>query len=107
MLLYVGANFNAGGGGLSNPQLQDGSLPDRDSICVAVDDHGRQLVGFCEQKGLVLCTGRAPGAVTGTLAALFSGAFAAGSIPDSWTTSAITPIYEKEDPTATSNYRPI
>ncbi len=64
MLLYVGGNFNAKGGGLSNPQLQDGSLPDRDSICVAVDDHGRQLVGFCEQKCLVLCTGRAPGAVT-------------------------------------------
>ncbi len=28
--------------------------------CAAVDDHGRKLVGFCEQTGLVLCTGRAP-----------------------------------------------
>ena len=45
--------------------------------------------------------------LAGTLAALFSAAFAAGSIPGSWTTSAITPIYKKGDPAVTSNYRPV
>ena len=42
-----------------------------------------------------------------TLAALFTAAFTAGSIPDSWTTSAVTPILKKGDPTVTSNYRPV
>ena len=45
--------------------------------------------------------------LAGTLAALFSAAFAAGSIPGSWTTSAITPIHKKGDPAVTSNYRPV
>ncbi len=59
--VFLGGDFNAKVGSLSSPSLQDGSLPDRGSTCAAVDDHGRKLVGFCEQTGLVLCTGRAPG----------------------------------------------
>jgi hypothetical protein len=42
-----------------------------------------------------------------TLAALFTATFSAQSIPDSWATSAVTPIYKKGDPVDTANYRPV
>ena len=45
--------------------------------------------------------------LTETLAALFTATFAARSIPDSWATSAVTPIYKKGDPVDTANYRPV
>ena len=45
--------------------------------------------------------------LTETLAALFTATFTARSIPDSWATSAVTPIYKKGDPVDTAKYRPV
>ena len=42
-----------------------------------------------------------------TLAALFSAAFAAGTIPDGWSTATITPTHKRGDTTDTANYRPV
>ena len=41
------------------------------------------------------------------LAKIFTAAFAAGTIPISWSTAAVTPLHKKGDPTDTANYRPV
>ncbi len=40
-----------------------------------------------------------------TLAALFSAAFTAGTIPNGWSTATITPTHKRGDTTDTANYR--
>ncbi len=42
-----------------------------------------------------------------TLTALFTATLSAQAIPQSWATSAVTPIYKKGDAVDTANYRPV
>ncbi len=78
----------------------------------AASCRGSGIASLCPCAGLPLWPGGPGNAqpahlLAGTLAVLFTAAFIAGSIADSWTTSAIIPILKKGEPTVTFNYRPV
>ncbi len=62
-----------------------------------------------EGAGAALDAGAARSAnvLAGYLVDLFTAAFVANTIPDSWATLTTTPLYKKGDPADTSNCRPV
>ena len=45
--------------------------------------------------------------LAGPLAQLLNAAFTTGCVPEAWTTSLVTPLLKKGDPSDTANYRPV